>query len=59
MIIKELSNKELVRRYKEAKKVFIKTDLLGKEETEAENTLDLLCNEIGRRNLNLRNYINQ
>jgi hypothetical protein len=57
MIIKELSNKELVKGYREVKKAFIKADLLGEEEKEIENKLDEYWNEISDRNIDLRNYL--
>lgn len=56
MIIKELSNKELVKGYREAKKVFIKAVLLSKEEEVADSILDMFWNEMENRNLDLRNY---
>jgi hypothetical protein len=57
MIIKELSNKELVKGYKEARKVFIKAVLLSKEEEVADNILDMFYNEMSNRKLDLRNYL--
>jgi hypothetical protein len=56
MIVKELSNKQLVKGYREAKRVFRSTPAGTKEEITAENILNLFWDELNNRNLDLRNY---
>jgi hypothetical protein len=56
-MVKQLSNKQLVKGYKEARKVFIKAVLLSKEEEVADSILDMFYNEMSNRNLDLRNYL--